>query len=193
MIIRRTKKASRCLTVAAVVTALVLTAGCSGGSEDGKEKTGATSGQEDKGEGKGESAPESDKVLAEVKGGDSMTLTVNSAEREEGGFVTVNGQLTNGSGKLWTGVEWKSDETELSLKNRASMAAAKLTDKAGKKRYFILRDTEGRCLCTSFQGGLKPGETKSWYAQFPAPPDETNKVDFQIADMPPASIELSEG
>jgi len=182
------------MAVAAITTGLVLTAGCSGGSDDGKdEESAAPSGQDDKGNDEGGSASDGSKVLAEVKGGDSMTLTVNSAKREDGGFVTVEGQLTNGSSNLWTGVEWKSDETELSLKNRASMAASKLTDKTGKKRYFILRDTEGRCLCTSFQGGLKPGQTKSWYAQFPAPAEDTNKVDFQIADMPPASIDISEG
>jgi hypothetical protein len=194
MTIRRPMRARRLLAVVAIAAGLVLTAGCSGGSDDGKdEQQNASAGNQGKGKGGEDNASETDEVLAEVKGGDGMTLTINSAKREEGGFVTVNGKVTNGSSRLWSGVEWKSDESELSVKNQASMAASKLTDKAGKKRYFILRDTEGRCLCTSFQGGLKPGETESWYAQFPSPPKDTTKVDFQIADMPPASIELSEG
>ncbi|OEV05326.1 hypothetical protein AN219_36420 [Streptomyces nanshensis] len=193
MTIRRGMRTRSVMAAVAVTTGLVLAAGCSGDSSDDGGKSPAPSGQEEKGDDSGGSAPDEGKVLAEVKGGDDLTLRVTSAERDEGGFVTVNGELTNGSGRLWTGVEWKSDETELSLKNRASMAASKLTDKAGKKRYFILRDTEGRCLCTSFQGGLKPGETKSWYAQFPSPPENRSKVDFQIADMPPASIDISEG
>lgn len=193
MTIRRTMRTRRAMAVAAITAGLVLSAGCSGDSEGGDDQKPAPSGEEGKGEGGGGSGSDESKVLAEVKGGDSMTLTVTSAERDDGGFVTVNGRLTNGSSKLWTGVEWKSDETELSVKNQASMAASKLTDKAGKKRYFILRDTEGRCLCTSFQGGLKPGETKSWYAQFPAPPEDSTEVDFQIADMPPASLKISEG
>lgn len=59
-------------------------------------------------------------------------------------------------------------------------------DKAGKKKYLILRDTQGRCLCTKFEGGgVDAGQSADWYAQFPAPPEGTTKVDFQVGDMPP--------
>jgi hypothetical protein len=73
------------------------------------------------------------------------------------------------------------------------MAGAKLVDKQGRKRYYILRDTEGRCLCTKFTLGVEGGKTADWYAQFPAPPEGHDEVDFQIADMPPATITISEG
>ena len=78
-------------------------------------------------------------------------------------------------------------------KNGGSVAGASLVDQAGKKKYLILRDTEGRCLCTRFARGSKPGESADWFAQFPAPPEGTTKVSFQVGSMPPASIELSEG
>ncbi|RPK70217.1 hypothetical protein EES44_06000 [Streptomyces sp. ADI96-15] len=32
-----------------------------------------------------------------------------------------------------------------------------------------------------------------WYAQFPAPPQESEKVELQIGTMPPATIQISEG
>lgn len=197
MDIRRTMKARSAMTVAAVTTGLALTvAGCSGGDGDDEPDSKSSSApSDDNGDGGqgDDSEPDDDKVLAEVKGGKDITLTINSASREDGGFVSVTGSVTNSGGGLWTGIEWKSDEAELSMKNPNSMAAAKLVDKAGKKRYFILRDTEGRCLCTTFKGGLQSNKSATWYAQFPAPPKGNTKVDFQIADMPPASITISEG
>ncbi|MFC8130589.1 hypothetical protein [Streptomyces sp. NPDC057302] len=130
--------------------------------------------------------------MAEVQGGDGVSLTVTSADRDEGGFLTVSGQIKNSGGEFWIADNWRGDEREL-RKNGASMAGAALVDQEGKKKYLVLRDTEGRCLCTKFDGGgVKAGQTADWYAQFPAPPAETGKVDFQVGAMPPASIELSE-
>ncbi|AXK36677.1 hypothetical protein DVA86_33045 [Streptomyces armeniacus] len=195
MNVRRTMKARRALTAVAITTGLVLTvAGCSGGGDDDKPDSDASAEQsdQDNGGGGGPDAPDDNEVLAEVKGGDDLTLTFNSAKREEGGFVTVTGKLTNNGSGLWLSPGWSGDEEELAAKNKTSMAGAKLTDKSGKKRYYILRDTEGRCLCTSFSKGIQGGDTETWYAQFPAPPKGNNTVDFQIADMPPATIKISD-
>ena len=193
MSIRRTTKHRRRIAVAALTAGLVLAAaGCGGGEEGaGDEKSGSAgaSGKQDGGAGK-ESGGE---PLGEARGDNDITLTFESAVRDEGGFVTVTGKVTNGGSGLWLSPSWSGDERELAAKNAASMAGAKLVDKKDKKRYYILRDTEGRCLCTVFQGGVKSGESKTWYAQFPAPAASSDEVDFQIADMPPATIPLSEG
>ncbi|WP_434595716.1 hypothetical protein [Streptomyces sp. A5-4] len=198
MSMRRTMKARRALTAVAITTGLVLAvAGCGGDGDEGKPKAGSSStptgkDKEDKPKSEEPKAPAEDTVLAEVTGGENITLTVASAVRDEGGFLTVSGSVRNGNGGFWNPSTWRGDERELS-DNAASLAGASLVDKAGKKKYLILRDTDGRCLCTKFTGGFKAGEEKTWFAQFPAPPTESAKVDFQIADMPPASIEISDG
>ncbi|MFE6163702.1 hypothetical protein ACFQ7F_32845 [Streptomyces sp. NPDC056486] len=201
MNIRRTIKTRRAMTAVAITTGLVLTvAGCGGGGDDGdgKSEKGASSpaktksgedGEDKEGEAQ---APATDKVLAEVKGEENITLTVTSAVRDEGGFVTVSGKVTNSGGKFWAAANWRGEERELN-KNGSSVAGANLIDNEGKKKYLVLRDTGGRCLCTKFTGGVKPGQTADWYAQFPAPPEGTAKVDFQVGAMPPAPIEISEG
>ncbi|SCK14247.1 hypothetical protein H181DRAFT_00915 [Streptomyces sp. WMMB 714] len=190
MIFQHSRKSRPRMAVAALATGLLLmTAGCSGddGGKSDADSSTAPGQKEDKPDG------QNGGVIAEVKGGESITLTIDSAKREEGGFVTVTGKVTNGGSGIFSAPGWAGDESELSLKNDSSMAGAKLVDKKGKKRYYILRDTEGRCLCTRFTKGVKSGDTMTWYAQFPSPPENTAKVDFQIADMPPASIEISEG
>lgn len=75
--------------------------------------------------------------------------------------------------------------------NGASVAGASLIDQAGKKRYLVLRDTDGRCLCTQFVSGIAAGKEASFFAQFPATPVETTEVDFQIPTMPTATIKIS--
>ncbi|MPY44731.1 hypothetical protein FNH04_33955, partial [Streptomyces phyllanthi] len=193
---RHTMKVRRTVTAVVIASGLLLTvAGCGGGDDGGGEKNTSSSApaKDDSGDGKQESqAPQSDTVLAEVKGQDGLTLAITSAKRDGGGFVTVEGTVTNNTGKVWVAADWRSDETELA-KNAGSISGASLIDQEGKKKYLILRDTSGRCLCTQFTGGVRDGNTTQWYAQFPAPPDGTTKVDFQVGAMPPASIELSEG
>ncbi|MEU6821713.1 hypothetical protein ABZ921_13865 [Streptomyces atriruber] len=197
---RRTATTRRAMTAVAITTGLVFTvAGCGGGDGDDdkseKKSTSTSSSEQDKGddaEGENGQAPKTDEVLAEVKGEESITLRVTSAVRDDGGFVTVSGTVTNNGGRFWAAANWRGEERELN-KNGSSVAGANLIDNAGKKKYLVLRDTQGRCLCTKFTGGVKPSQTAEWYAQFPAPPEGTIKVDFQVGAMPPAPIEISEG
>lgn len=197
MNLRRTTMTRRSLAAAAITAGLVLTiAGCggSGGDDDkGKDPSAPTTASADKG-GDSDPSPSSTegKELAEVKGEGGISLIITSATRDAGGFVTVQGSVTNGTGKPWVPVDWRGDESEL-VSNGGSIAGASLVDQAGKKKYLILRDTEGHCLCTRFTGGLSTGQTSDWYAQFPAPPEGTTKVTFQVGSMPPAPIELTEG
>ncbi|WP_151479363.1 hypothetical protein [Streptomyces albicerus] len=190
---RHTMRGRRAMTAVAITTGLVLTvAGCGGGGDDDKsDKTASSAPAKNDEKDKDSAEAEPEQVLSEVKS-NGITLTVTSAERDEGGFLTVQGKVTNATSGIWLASEWKSDETELK-KNGGSMAGASVVDQAGKKKYFVLRDTEGRCLCTKFEGGIDQGQTADWFAQFPAPPEGTNKVQLQVPTMPPAAIELSEG
>jgi hypothetical protein len=179
------------MTTVAITTGLVLAvAGCSGGDDGGDGKQPGDSQQENNADGGG--SGETDKVLAQVKGGKGgdFTLTINSAERDDSGFTTFKGTLKNDGPTVAVLPGWASEESELQ-DNGLSMAGATMVDKKGKKRYFILRDTNGHCLCTRFTGGFEQGQTSEWFAQFPAPPSSTTTVDFQVADMPSATVKLS--
>ncbi|MGW2690332.1 hypothetical protein [Streptomyces sp. NPDC001296] len=192
----RTMKGRRALGAVAVATGLILTvAGCGSGS--GGEKPSGTSSSKATAKSGGSqrhdsSAPAAGQVVAQVKGGD-VTLTITSAVRDQGGFVTVSGTVANNGGQFWIASNWRGDERELS-RNGASLAGAALVDSKGKKKYLVLRDTQGRCLCTKFDGGgVAAGKSADWFAQFPAPPEGTDTVDFQVGAMPPATVELSQG
>ncbi|WP_405660616.1 hypothetical protein [Streptomyces sp. RK9] len=199
MKLRRTMKDRRAMTAVAITTGLVLAvAGCGGGDDgggDGDKPDKGSSSSSPKGDGAGDDKGSDDtpqqEALAEVRN-NGITLTVSSASRDEGGFLTVSGRVTNGTSGIWVAREWQSDESELK-QNGGSLAGAALVDPEGKKRYLVLRDTTGRCLCTKFEGGVDQNGSVDWFAQFPAPPEGTDKVQFQVPSMPPASIEISEG
>ncbi|MCX5278823.1 hypothetical protein [Streptomyces sp. NBC_00198] len=195
MDLRHAMMGRRAMTAVAITTGLLLTvAGCggSGGDDKSNESSAASSptASQDDGGSKESSTTSADKVLATAKDGD-ITVTINSAQRDQGGFVTVAGQVTNGGSSSWLGADWQSNETELAG-NGGSLSGASLVDEKGKKKYLVLRDTSGRCLCTKFSR-LRPGDTASWFAQFPAPPDGTDTVSFQVGALPPTSVDLSEG
>lgn len=131
-------------------------------------------------------------VLAQIKGADDISVTVNSAVRDPDGFVTVQGTLTNNGTDTFDADAWRGNEVALASSG-ASAAGAVLVDEAGKKRYYVLRDTDGKCLCTMGLVGVEPKESRPFFAQFPSPPPTTTEVEFELPTMPPAKITISEG
>ncbi|MGW2328819.1 hypothetical protein ACWC5C_24125 [Streptomyces sp. NPDC001700] len=195
MSIRHTTKARRGAAAAALAAALALAvAGCgSGDGGDGKDSGAphkSTEAKTDDGQGETEPAADSEKVIGEMKGPKNIVVTLHSAERDSGGFVTVNGTVTNRGSTLFNPIDWRSPEVELA-KSRSSVSGATLVDAKGKKRYLVLRDTDGQCLCTTGLSGIKENESRPFFAQFPAPPKSVAEVDFQLPTMPSVSIKLS--
>ncbi|MFD5391995.1 hypothetical protein ACFW95_38355 [Streptomyces sp. NPDC059474] len=192
MSIRHTTKARRGAAATALAAALALAvAGCGSGDGDKKPDDAAdrTSTASKDGGGDQEPAADSSKTIGEMKGPGGIVVTLHSAERDDGGFVTVSATVTNHGSRLFNAIDWRSKETE--VKSLSSVSGASLIDEKGKKRYLVLRDTDGQCLCTTGLSGIKPNESRPLFAQFPAPPKSVKDIDFQIPTMPSVSITLS--
>ncbi|MFF9070872.1 hypothetical protein ACF1FX_25345 [Streptomyces sp. NPDC014646] len=129
--------------------------------------------------------------LAQVNGRDGLTLVVNEVKRDTGGFVTVSGLIKNDGDGIRSAGQWAGNESVIVAKNPNSVAGATLVDKIGKKRYYVLRDTEGRCLCTTGLTAIQPGKSVSVFMQFPAPPGTTTEVDFTLPTFATASLKIS--
>jgi hypothetical protein len=178
------------LTVAAGLTLGV--AGCGGGDDGGDEKP-SSSAPASHDEGSQPSAQEGQAAapLAELKGPDGLLLQVTSAVRDAGGFVTVSGTLKNdGSETTNVPAQLSGNETEI-IRNGRSLGGATLVDSQGKKRYYVLRDTDGRPLATTNFPALKSGESLPVFMQFPSPPEGTSEVTFQLPMFAAGSIKIS--
>ncbi|MFD6189714.1 hypothetical protein [Streptomyces sp. NPDC060275] len=175
----------------AVFISLTLGAvGCSSGGDDEKPEATATASTED---GAGPRAQEgsTEEPLAELQGSNGLLLRITSAERDSGGFVTVNGELKNDGDKsvaIPSGLS--GNETEI-IRNGRSLGGATLVDSKSKKRYYVLRDTEGRPLTTTGLSTIKAGDRLSVFMQFPSPPVATTEVTFQLPTFASATISVS--
>ncbi|MFE0726148.1 hypothetical protein [Streptomyces rochei] len=190
MSMRFTAKARRGVAALTIVAGLAMgVAGCGGGDDDKKPQA-STSAPPD-----GESGPNaqqgSDAILAELKGENGLVLTIESAARDAGGFVTVSGAIKNdGADAARVPIQTRGDETEI-MRHGGSLGGATLVDSANKKRYYVLRDTDGRPLTTTDMPRIKPGASIPVFMQFPAPPADTTKVTFQLPTFAAAPIEIS--
>ena len=186
-------------TVALAAVAAITLAGCGGGGGGGGKKadgkpSSSSSGSAEPSKGRDGSTPSPSptQILAQMKGAQDIVVVINSVVRDSGGFVTVQGQITNNSSSVFDADAWRGTEVALSASG-ASVAGAMLVDESGKKRYYVLRDTDGRCLCTMGLVGIQPNESRPFFAQFPSPPETTTAVEFELPTMPPAKISISEG
>ncbi|MEW1681258.1 hypothetical protein [Streptomyces sp. NPDC093594] len=193
MSVRFTTKARTGAVALVVAAGLALgVTGCGGGGdgEDGKPKTSASAS-------KGNGGPDpstqegADEVLTELRGEGGLILKITSATRDAGGFVTLNGELKNDSAQpARVSLRAAGVETEI-LRHGPSLGGATLVDSASKKRYYVLRDTEGRPLTTTNMPRLKAGESIPVFMQFPAPPADTSEVTFQLPSFASGTIQIS--
>lgn len=191
MSIRFTTKARRGMVAMTVAAGLALgVAGCGGGDDGGKKPQKSASASKD--DGSNPSVQEgTDDPLAELKGEDGLILTITSAQRDSGGFVTVSGEIKNdGAEAVRVPIQTRGDETEIT-RHGDSLGGATLVDSSNKKRYYVLRDTDGRPLATTDMPRIKPGASVPVFMQFPSPPEETAEVTFQLPTFASAPITIS--
>ncbi|MFC8790284.1 hypothetical protein [Streptomyces cinereoruber] len=185
--------ARRGLASLAVASVALLAVGCGSDEKPKADKPAAvTTAPSKTQEGQEQpSADESTEELAVLKGQKGLELTVNSVERDAGGFITVKGRLRNAAETVSAiPPQTSGDETEV-VKHGTSLGGASLVDSVGKKRYYVLRDTDGRPLTTIGLDSLGPGKSTAVFMQFPAPPASTTEVSFQLPTFEPATLKLS--
>ncbi|WP_225799404.1 hypothetical protein [Streptomyces sp. NK15101] len=181
--------------VAAAITSVALfVSGCGAEEKPNENKAASTSAapQREASATQGsQGVAEPTETLALLKGQKGVELVINSAERDSGGFLTIKGQLKNPSGSsVLLPVEIRGDETEV-IKHGLTLGGATLVDSVGKKRYYVLRDTDGRPLTTTGLDSIGPGKSTDVFMQFPAPPTSTTEVSFQLPTFEPATLKLS--
>ncbi len=182
---------------AVMAVALTVSLTACGGGEDGKAGSGSTASssapvkETPSAEDEGTTVPDTSSTLATINGSNGFQIIVHTAERDEGGFLTVTGTIKNTSNQNeGAPIEWSGQEPQIQRAGR-SLGGITLVDKAEKKRYYVLRDTDGSPLTTTGISRVDGGASKSFYAQFPAPPDSTSQVDIQVPTMPTATIAIS--
>lgn len=60
-----------------------------------------------------------------------------------------------------------------------------LVDTANKKKYLVVKDSEGVCVCSELKDDAEPGTQFNLWAKFPAPPDTVQKITVIVPGFEP--------
>lgn len=98
-----------------------------------------------------------------------VTLTVTELRRGSGGTATLKFTIVNGSTDDF-GFGYSLGDPAMTV-DFSSVGGVHLIDPVNKKKYFVVRDSDGRCVCSRDLGKVGAGGKMNLWAKFPAPAD----------------------
>lgn len=66
-----------------------------------------------------------------------------------------------------------------------AMDKVSLIDTANKKKYMVVEDSEGVCICSEFKGEVEPGAAINLWAKYPAPPADVKLITVLVPGFEP--------
>jgi len=114
----------------------------------------------------------------------STRVDVMELKRGSGGTVTLKMVFVNDADqKMGFGYDYADHDHE--IKDYDTIGAVQLVDPVGKKKYFVARDSDGKCVCSTKIPDVAPHSRLSLWAKFPAPPDDVQKISIVIPHFQP--------
>jgi hypothetical protein len=107
-----------------------------------------------------------------------LTLTIQELKRSSNA-LTLKFVLQSKNGMAF-GYEFGEGDKEF-----GNIAGIHLIDAANKKKYFVVRDADGTCVCSHNIANIAAGSQSVLWAKFPAPPDDVQKITVEVPHFPP--------
>jgi len=70
-------------------------------------------------------------------------------------------------------------------KDNWTIGGIHLLDSTGKKKYLVVRDSEGNCVCSHVAAPIPAHSRMNLWAKFPAPPENVRKIGIIIPHFQP--------
>lgn len=123
------------------------------------------------------------KLLATADGERPGTrIEVQELKRVSGGTVMLRFSIINdGDQPLKFGYSFAQQGT----KDFANIGSTHLLDPVGKKKYLVIRDSQGNCDCSKGLKDLPAKQRLNVWARFPAPPDNVDKIAIVVQHFSP--------
>ncbi len=111
-------------------------------------------------------------------------IEITELGRSSGDTVTLKFRLINDSG---------DNVSPYGLMEIADVSNVYLIDAVGKKKYFVIEDADGNCVCSSgLSTQLDPGKSMNLWARFPAPPAEVQEISVVFPHFIPTDAPIAE-
>ncbi len=111
-------------------------------------------------------------------------IEITELSRTSGETVTLKFRIVNESGE---------NANPYNLMGGYEVSGVHLIDAAGKKKYLVIKDSDGKCVCT---GGLSvtlaTGKSINLWARFPAPPAEVKEVSVVFPSFIPTDAPITD-
>jgi hypothetical protein len=132
----------------------------------------------------GTPAASSGRVIASTEGEQpGVIANVTELKRGSGGTLMVRfSVVNNGSQDFDFGYALGEPGAG---QDYQTVAGVHLIDPVNKKKYFVVRDADGKCVCSRDLRAVKPGESRNLWAKIPAPPPEVQSATLIIPKFIP--------
>jgi len=111
-------------------------------------------------------------------------IDVTEFKRSSGNTVSLKFVLSNNGSERFDMWGYKLGDRE-SKSDYKGVGGIHLVDPVNKKKYFVVRDSEGKCVCSNEVADVQPGSRVNLWAKFPAPPPEVSKITIEIPHFQP--------
>ncbi len=115
-----------------------------------------------------------------------LRVEVIELKRSSGDTLTLRFDLVNDSGESFEPAGWYlGDYKGHQNQDIGNVGAINLIDAAGKKKYFVVRDTDQNCVCSNQLPSVNAKSQIALWARFPAPPGDVKKIGVVIPHFIP--------
>jgi hypothetical protein len=113
-----------------------------------------------------------------------LRVEVTELKRGSGGTVNLKFAMVNGTAEP-VHLSYDYGDGSYGAADFNAVGGVHLIDQVGKKKYFVARDTDHKCVCSQGVKGIPPGGRANLWAKFPAPPDDVNQITVVVPKFQP--------
>ena len=111
-------------------------------------------------------------------------VEIHELKRTSGDTLTLRFSMVNGGTKEIS-FGYSFAEKGKDVPDFASVGGVHLIDPVGKKKYFVVRDTEDQPSCSRGLKDLDPGGRLNLWSKFPAPPEDVQVISVVVPHFGP--------
>ena len=131
-------------------------------------------------------APQASQAKPALASADGETpgarVEVQEPKRASGGTVMLRFTMINDGDKdlgLYSGF------VQPGSNDHSNISGVHLLDPVGKKKYLVVRDSQGKCDCSQGLGNVAAKSRMNLWARFPAPPDNVENIGVVVPRFSP--------
>jgi hypothetical protein len=113
-----------------------------------------------------------------------VRVEVTELKRASGGTVNLKFAMVNGTADTLH-LSYDYGDGGYGAADYNAVGGVHLIDQVGKKKYFVARDSDHKCVCSQNVKGIPPGGRANLWAKFPAPPEDVNQITVVVPKFQP--------